>query len=162
MQMHGRLYRSVFGEAVDRRVVASGFSIRRGVWRFRSGTLNEDYTECTVSRDGWHRALCLQIIFSPQGLQILTQLRCPVQMPESEQQLVQTAIARRFGPGGSHADKFFTIHTLHDAMALLPSSSDSDTDSISCRSDDTYATINIICRLSGVSLDGQPFGSFSQ
>lgn len=39
LQVHGKLYKSLFDED-PRGVVASGFAIREGHWRWRSGTFN--------------------------------------------------------------------------------------------------------------------------
>jgi hypothetical protein len=42
LQVHGKLYKSLFGCERDDGLIASGFAIRRGLqWRFNSGSFNE-------------------------------------------------------------------------------------------------------------------------
>ncbi len=42
LQVHGKLYKCIFGVEPDSRVRATGFSVRNGQWVFRSGVFNKD------------------------------------------------------------------------------------------------------------------------
>ncbi len=42
LQVHGKLFKSFFGVEPDSHVRATGFSIRKGRWVFRSGVFNKD------------------------------------------------------------------------------------------------------------------------
>eukprot|EP00408_Alexandrium_pacificum_P015071 CAMPEP_0171217034 /NCGR_PEP_ID=MMETSP0790-20130122/32482_1 /TAXON_ID=2925 /ORGANISM="Alexandrium catenella, Strain OF101" /LENGTH=193 /DNA_ID=CAMNT_0011682821 /DNA_START=163 /DNA_END=744 /DNA_ORIENTATION=- len=47
-QVHGKLYRSLFGCDPDGSVTATGFAYKAGVWRWNSGTFNAN------AADGYH------------------------------------------------------------------------------------------------------------
>lgn len=40
LQVHGKLYKSLFNTDPEVGLIASGFAIRNGQWRFNSGTFN--------------------------------------------------------------------------------------------------------------------------
>ena len=44
-QVHGKLHKWLFGEELDKKVVATGFAFRNGAWKFNSWTFNSEAKE---------------------------------------------------------------------------------------------------------------------